>query len=111
MADRIVITPTPTEPGTAPATQAVTGPDTGPPGDTNQSLTSLLTGIIGDLQTLIRQEITLAKSEFQREWDKTKTAAISVAAGGFLMLLATVLLCFMLVHLLEHFTGIPEWAC
>jgi len=84
-----------------------------PPGstsDTSPSLTSLVRGIVDDLQRLIRQELQLAKTEVQQEWEKTKTAAGSMAAGVALLGLAAVLLCFMLVHLLHHYVdAIPLW--
>jgi len=37
------------------------------PADTSPSVSSLLTGIAGDLQTLVRQEVALAKAEIIRE--------------------------------------------
>ena len=49
----------------------------GPP-----NMAALVGGIITDAQQLIRQEITLARSELQQEWDKTKAAAVSLATGG-----------------------------
>jgi len=74
------------------------------------SLTSLLSGIVDDLQRLIRQELTLAKTEVQQEWEKTKTAAASMAAGVALLGLGAVLLCFMFVYLLAtHVEAIPLW--
>jgi uncharacterized membrane protein YdcZ (DUF606 family) len=85
-----------------------------PPGTTSEtspSLTSLLSGIVDDLQRLIRQELQLAKTEMQQEWEKTKTAAASMAAGVGLLGLAAVLLCFFFVKLLAAYvTAVPEWA-
>jgi len=78
--------------------------------ETSPSLTSLVAGIVDDLQRLIRQELRLAKTEMQQEWEKTKTAAASMAAGVALLGLAAVLTCFMFVHLLATYvTAIPLW--
>jgi protein-S-isoprenylcysteine O-methyltransferase Ste14 len=78
--------------------------------DTSPSLTSLVGGIVDDLQRLIRQELQLAKTEVQQEWEKAKTAAASMAAGTALLGLAAVLICFMFVYLLAAYvTAIPLW--
>jgi len=83
-----------------------------PPADTGPSLTSLVSGIVGDLQTLIRQEIQLARTEVKQEWEKTKTAAGAMAAGAALLLLTAFLLCFTLVYALQALApGLPLWAC
>jgi len=74
------------------------------------SLTSLVAGIVDDLQRLIRQELMLAKTEVQQEWEKTKTAAASMATGVALLGLGAVLLCFMFVYLLyTYVTAVPLW--
>jgi hypothetical protein len=91
MADRINMPP-----GTSPRVST---------SETHPSLTSLVGGIVDDLQRLIRQELRLAKTEMQQEWEKTKTAAASLAAGVALLGLAAVLLCFMFVHLLHTYVA------
>jgi len=74
------------------------------------TLTSLVGGIVEDLQRLIRQELQLAKSEVQQEWEKTKLAATSMAAGTAFLGLGGVLLCFMFVYLLDAYVqSIPLW--
>jgi len=85
------------------------------PADTSPSMASLLGGIVSDIQTLIRQEVALARSEIQREWDKAKTAAGSMAVGSAILALGGILLCLMVVHLLAWAFGYPntpgrEWA-
>jgi uncharacterized membrane protein YqjE len=80
--------------------------------DTGPSLTSLVTGIVADMQKLVRQEIQLARTEVKQEWEKTKTAAGAMAAGVGLLSLGVVLLCFMLVYLLHQYVeALPLWAC
>ncbi len=76
------------------------------------SLTQLVGGIVTDVQTLLRQELQLAKTEMRQEWDKTKTAAGSMAAGAGLLGLGGVLLCFALVYLINWAApALPLWGC
>jgi len=75
-----------------------------------QSMTSLLGGIVSDIQTLVRQEITLAKTEMLREWDKAKSAAGSMAAGVAVLAVGALLLCITVVCVLHEVAGLPWWA-
>jgi hypothetical protein len=75
------------------------------------SFASLLEGLIRDIKTLVRQEITLAKDEIQAEVRKLKMAGLSVIIGTALAAVGGLLLIFMLVHLLQAVTGLPLWAC
>jgi hypothetical protein len=74
------------------------------------SVTALVSGIVNDLQQLVRQQIQLARTEVKQEWDKAKTAAGALATGLGLLAAGGVLLCFMIVHLI-HFFGVPLWGC
>src|SRR5580704_10483635 len=80
------------------------------------NMSALVGGIITDAQQLIRQEITLARSELQQEWRKIKTAAMSLAAGGVVAFVGAFLLAFGLVYLFHWATGavdqaaVPLWA-
>jgi len=78
--------------------------------ESSPSVASLLSGIANDLQTLVRQEITLAKTEMLREWDKAKTAAGSMAAGVAVLALGGLLLCITVVCVLHEPVGLPWWA-
>lgn len=79
--------------------------------DSAPSMSSLVTGIVDDVQKLIRQELALARREVKEEWSKAKTAAVSMAAGACLLGLGVVLLSLTLVFLLDRFTAIPLWGC
>jgi uncharacterized membrane protein YqjE len=80
--------------------------------DSPASMAQLVGGIVTDVQTLVRQEIQLAKTEMRQEWEKTKTAAGSMAAGAALLTVAGLLICFALVYLLAQLApGLPLWAC
>src|SRR5438874_8293974 len=80
------------------------------PADTAPSMSSLLGGIANDLQTLVRQEIALAKTEALREWDKAKTAAGSMAAGVATLAVGGLLLLLAVVCVLHEPVGLPWWA-
>ena len=80
------------------------------PTDTSPSLASLLGGIASDIQTLIRQEIALAKTEMLREWDKAKTAAGSMAVGAAVLALGGFFLCVTVVCVLAEVAKLPWWA-
>jgi Flp pilus assembly protein TadB len=73
-------------------------------------MATLLGGIVSDIQTLVRQEVSLAKSEFLREWEKTKTAAGSLAAGAVLLVASVPLLLMTVVCVLHEVAGLPWWA-
>ena len=78
--------------------------------DDSPSMASLLGGIVSDLQTLIRQEVALAKTEAVREWDKAKSAAGSLAAGVATLALGGLLLLLTVVCVLHEVAGLPWWA-
>jgi hypothetical protein len=77
------------------------------------SLTAVVTGIVGDLQELIKQQLALFKAELKQDLHKTKEASISLVCGAVLLLLGSVLLCFTAVHLLEWAfrPHLELWAC
>ena len=81
-----------------------------PADETTPSMASLLGGIVSDIQTLIRQEVALARSEIQREWDKAKTAAGAMAAGSAVLALGGILLCLAVVYVLNEVANLPLWA-
>lgn len=80
------------------------------PTESSPSVASLLGGIVSDLQTLIRQEMALAKSEMVKEWDKAKTAAGSMATGAGVLALGGFFLCVTIVCVLTEVAGLPWWA-
>jgi len=73
-------------------------------------MASLLGGIVSDIQTLVRQEIQLAKTEMLREWDKAKTAAGSLAAGAAVLALGGFFLLMTIICVFHEVVGLPWWA-
>lgn len=80
-------------------------------GDSTPTLATLVGGIVTDLQTLIRQELRLARTEVQQEFDKAKFGIAFSAAGAGLLALAVIPLLFMFVYLIKEYTTIPLWGC
>jgi len=77
------------------------------------SLTSLVSGIIGDFQELIKQQLALFKAEVASDFRKTREASATLAAGLVALLFGCGLLCLMAVHLLEWAfqPNLPLWVC
>jgi uncharacterized membrane protein len=75
------------------------------------SLSSLVGGIINDVQVLMKQEVALARREIAEELQKAKQAAISLGIGLGIASIGGLLLIFMLVFLLNWAVpAIPLWA-
>jgi cobalamin biosynthesis protein CobD/CbiB len=75
----------------------------------NKSFGSLLSGIFQDAQTLIAKEIAAAKLELKQEMSKGIKAGVSLAVGGFLLVIGFILLSLMIVFLISTYTPIPVW--
>jgi len=76
------------------------------------SMASLVGGLIEDTQQLIRQEMALARHEFQVEWNKTKAGILFLGAAVIFLAQVGLLFGFTLVEVLRHFV-LPDhlWAC
>lgn len=84
-----------------------------------QSTVSLLTDILGDLQRLVEQQFLLTRREIEQELRERMSAAITFVSGVGLLLVAAIMACLMLVHLM-HWAGsppgsdpgwLPLWGC
>jgi uncharacterized membrane protein YqjE len=76
------------------------------------SVTTLVTGIVGDVQELIKQQIALVRVEVRDDFQKTKSAISSLAIGGGILLLGIILACLMVVYALNAaWPELPLWAC
>lgn len=71
----------------------------------------LIDGIIGDAQDLIHEQFELLRVEVQEELAEAKSAAVSLGAGAGLAAVGGVFAAHMLVHVLQHTTRLPLWAC
>ena len=88
---------------------------TGTPGN----MAPLVTGIIDDLQELIKQNLALFKVEVREDFKKTKEAAGALGVGVGLAAVGALHLTLMLVFLLwwafdsaaRSAPGLPLWVC
>jgi hypothetical protein len=74
-------------------------------------LTQLLTGLMHDAQTLLRQEVALATHEVRVELRNTLRAVMFLGLGIGIAAIGGWLLILMLVHLLHALTVLPLWGC
>jgi Putative Actinobacterial Holin-X, holin superfamily III len=75
------------------------------------TLAQLLTGLMQDAQTLLRQEMALATHELRVELRNTIRAVMFLGIGIGIAAIGGWLLILMLVHLLQALTALPLWAC
>jgi len=82
--------------------------DTIPAGD-DTSLSSLLGGIVNDLQELMEDHLHLMKLEVHDDLQKSKVAMLIMAIGGSLMLIAFMLLMATLIGWLSWMEPTIPW--
>ena len=72
----------------------------------------LVSGIITDVQVLIKQQLALFRHEIKGEIGRARDAGFLVVGGLAIVLTGSVLLCGMLVHLLAWMApDVPLWGC
>ena len=76
------------------------------------SLTELVSGIVSDAQTLIRQQVTMLRAEVKEDVRRTKDAAIYMGIGAGVAALGSLFVVIGLVYLLNWFAPrLPLFAC
>ena len=83
------------------------------------STTSLVGGILDDVQDLVKQQIQLARKEVNEEIHKASEAAQLYAMGGAVLFLGAIIVGLSLAYLLHWASSpadadpgrIPLWAC
>lgn len=81
-------------------------PDTG-----RSSVPELLSSALGQVSTLFRKEIQLARAEMGEKFGQAAGAVVPIAAGGAVLLGSLILLLFALASLLVRLFGIATgWA-
>jgi len=78
-------------------------------GSDPQSVTSLVTGIVNDAQELLKQQLTLFKTELQSDLRKTREAMVSLAAGVAILSVGGLMLCWALAYLCNWAFKWPDW--
>jgi drug/metabolite transporter (DMT)-like permease len=74
------------------------------------SVATLLSGIVGDAQTLVRQEIALARQEIREEISNAKDAGIKLGIAGAVLAVGGLLLVLALAQALADLFNWPVWA-
>jgi uncharacterized membrane protein YqjE len=76
--------------------------------ETDRSIATVLSDIVGDLQQIVRAEVRLAKVEVQEELAKAKQGAAMLLAAGVVLILALALALLAAVYALALVW--PPWA-
>jgi len=87
-------------------------------GPADQSVASLVGGIVTDFQVLLKQQLQLTRKEIESDFRKAKDAASDFSLGAAICYLSAIVLCLMLpllVYWLASPAGdpakIPLWGC
>ncbi len=83
-------------------------PPAGAPGP--RSVPELFGDVVGELSSLFRKEVQLARAEMGEKLGSVTGAITPIAAGGVVMLAALVVLMFAVVSLLVSLGIRPGWA-
>jgi hypothetical protein len=77
------------------------------------SATTLVSGILTDVQQLMAQQTQLLRLEIREDLRKARTGAIFLGVGVGITAVGGLLFCFMLPYLLNWLTSgvLPLWAC
>jgi len=80
--------------------------------NTNGSMTELVSGIISDAQTLIKQQFAMLRAETKQDIDKCMQAGKFMGVGAALSTVGVLFLAVSLVHLLNWAVPtLPYFAC
>jgi hypothetical protein len=71
-----------------------------------ESVTSLASGIVSDFQDLLKQQLELTRQELKAEFRQSKEAAVFLSLGSVICLIGLFAVCLALAHLL-HWLGAP----
>jgi hypothetical protein len=74
------------------------------------SVSQLISGIVGDAQVLVRQEIALARQEISEELSNAKQAGIKLGIAGGVLAIGGLLLLLALAQGVADLLNWPIWA-
>lgn len=90
-------------------TADTTSPTLRPADTPHGTVTELVSGIIGDVQKLARQQLDMLKAEIREDMARTKRAMVFGGVGVALLTIGGMALIFALVYLLRDAGHLPEW--
>jgi len=89
--------------------------------NSEQSVATLVSGIVTDVQDLIKQQLQLTRKEIESDFRKTREAGSLLAIGLGVLFFSFFPLCLMVAHLIHYLAipagyvrdtaTIPLWAC
>jgi hypothetical protein len=94
---------------TGPTTTTVIRPAEGTGPTPQATVTELVSGIIGDVQKLARQQMDMLKAEVKEDMNRSKQALMLGGIGVAMLTVGGIALVFGLVYLLRDQAGLPEW--
>jgi len=75
-------------------------------------LADLVSGIVSDVQQLLKQQLLMFRQEFEEDARKTREATTIMAAGATVALAGMIVFCIGLAYLLNWAApSLPLWAC
>jgi hypothetical protein len=74
-----------------------------------ESVASLMSGILGDLQRLVEQQFQLTRREIEVELRQRAVAIAVFGLGAGILFLAAIVFCLTVAYLL-HWAWLPLWA-
>jgi protein-S-isoprenylcysteine O-methyltransferase Ste14 len=80
-------------------------------GSEQASVTTLVSGILSDVQQLLAQQTRLLRLEIREDLRKARTGTIALGVGLSISAVGGLLLCVMLPLLLAALTDWPQWVC
>jgi F0F1-type ATP synthase assembly protein I len=80
------------------------------PSTANASMVSLIRGVIGDMETLVKQQLKLFHTELKAEGKEMRDGTISLALSFGVMLIGGVILGIALAYVLVEALNLPHWA-
>jgi uncharacterized membrane-anchored protein len=86
------------------------GPATASNNSNNASMVTLIKGVIGDLETLVKQQLKLFQTELKAEGKEMRDGAINMALSFGVMLIGGVTLVIALAYVLVEALNLPHWA-
>jgi hypothetical protein len=80
---------------------------------TEPSMASLVTGIVSDVQDLVKQQVAMLRAELSSDFQRSREAIVPLLMGPVVCLMGGLVLCLALAHLLELLfqPDLPRWAC